>query len=102
MIWQRLADLWGERLEPPPPDEVRQPPGDPVALGHAAQALLQDPVIRLAMDRVERRLIDTWRLSAIGAYQEREAAYNLHSALQELRAELQRMVTDGRRRQAAE
>jgi hypothetical protein len=100
MIWQRMAELWGDRLEPEPPDEVREPPSDPVALGHAAQALLHDPVMRLALDRVERRLIDTWRQSAMGALQEREAAYHLHGAVQELRAELGRMVADGRRRAA--
>ena len=100
MIWQRLAELWESRLVPEPPDEVREPPGDPVALGHAAQALLQDPVMRLALERVERRLYDTWRLSADDERDVREMAYSLHRAVQELRAELQRMVTDGRRRQA--
>jgi hypothetical protein len=100
MIWQRLAELWEARLVPEPPDEVREPPSDPVALGHAAQALLQDPVMRLALERVERRLYDTWRLSADDDHAVREMAYSLHRAVQELRAELQRMVTDGRRRQA--
>lgn len=102
MIWQRLAELWGSRLEPPAPDEVREPPGDVVALGHAAQALLQDPVMRLALERVERRIIDDWKHSADGEREVREMAFCLHRAVQELRAELQRMVTDGRRRQAAE
>lgn len=100
MIWQRMAQIWGERLVPEPPEELKEPPSDPVALGHAAQALLHDPVIRLALDRVERRLVDTWRLSADDERDVREMAFFLHRAVQELRAELQRMVTDGRRRAA--
>jgi len=101
MIWQRLAELWNERLDPPPPEEVREPPSDPVALGHAAQALLADPVMRLALDRVERRLVDTWQRSADDERDLREMAFHLHRAVQELRSELQRMVAEGRRRQAA-
>jgi len=100
MIWQRLAELWGARLAPQPPDEMREPPSDPVALGHAAQAVLQDPVMRLALERVERRLTDTWRLSADDERDVREMAFCLHRAVQELRVELMRMATEGRRRQA--
>jgi hypothetical protein len=58
----------------------------------AAKTLLEDPIFRLAIDRLEQRFIAAWRLSAVGALQEREAAYNLYAAVQELRAELQRIA----------
>lgn len=77
------------------------PPQDVVELGNAAQQLLQDPVFRLAMERVEAGLVDRWRLSPIGAAAEREAVYHLHVAVAEIRAELTRMVAAGRQRRAA-
>lgn len=81
--------------------QMADPPKDMVELGNAAQQLLQDPVFRLAMERVEAGLIDRWRLSPIGAAVEREAVYQLHAAVTEIRAELTRMVAAGRQRRAA-
>lgn len=98
MIWQSLMVFWKERLDPTPPPS--DPPNDPVQLGAAARALLHDPVFNLAMERIEKNLVLSWKHTADDERNLRELNFYLHRAVQELRAELQRMVTESRRRQA--
>jgi hypothetical protein len=78
-------------LQPPAP-----PPADRVELGAAAQRLLQDPTFALALDRVQVRLTDAWRNSTVGDAAGREAAYRLHTAVEQLRSELHLMVANGK------
>jgi hypothetical protein len=92
MIWQSLLAFWKERLGPLPPPPI-DPPNDPVQLGAAARALLHDPVFNLAMERIEHRLVLSWKHTADDERNVRELAFYLHRAVQELRAELQRMAT---------
>jgi hypothetical protein len=92
--WRRLwRFLQGPTIEdmtaPIAPPEL---PSDRNEIAGAAKRLLQDPVFALALDRVERRLYETWRQSAIGDSAKREQAYQLHCAIEELKAELHRMV----------
>jgi hypothetical protein len=68
------------------------PPNDPVQLGAAARALLDDPVFRLAIERIEHRLVVSWKHTADDERNLRELNFFLHRAVQELRAELQRMA----------
>lgn len=84
-----MLAFWKERLDQPPPSD---PPSDPVQLGAAARALLNDPVFRLAMERIEHRLVVSWKHTADDERNLRELNFFLHRAVQELRAELQRMA----------
>ena len=97
-VWRFLQGPTAEDLTPivEPPGE---PPSDRNELAGAAKRLLEDPMFVFALDRVQRRLYDTWRQSAIGDSAGREQAYQLHSAIAELRAELRRMVDSARLRE---
>ena len=61
-------------------------------LGEAARRLLDDPTLQLALDRVQQRLVESWRSTAMGETEAREAAYRLLWASEELKAELRRML----------
>jgi hypothetical protein len=93
--WRRLwLFLWGPTLDDLMPIKAApEPPSDRNELAGAAKRLLEDPVFALALDRVEGRLYETWRQSAIGDSARREQAYQLHTAVEELKAELRRMVS---------
>lgn len=96
MKWEAFCRALGRRYAPelipldPPPENAGE-------LANAARELLQNSVFRLAMERVEQNLIERWRHSQLGARDEREAVFLLHAAIEELRAELVRMTTVGRR-----
>ena len=81
-----------------PPGEGRDPftaddaPADKTQLGAAAKRLLDDPVLALALGRIEEKLTQTWRNTTVGAVDEREAAYRLVWAIEHLRSELRAMV----------
>lgn len=74
---------------------LAEPPQDVVELANAAQQLLRDPVFRLAMDRLQAGFLDRWRRTTVGNRDERENAYLLFAAVEEIRAELTRMVAAG-------
>jgi hypothetical protein len=57
---------------------------------------LEDPTFALALGRVQERLTDAWRNSAVGGADAREAAYRLHCAVEQLRSELHLMVANGK------
>lgn len=65
-----------------------------VRLGEAAQGLLDNDALQTAFQRVEQRVIAQWR--SADTVQERERAFALVRALDELQHELQTMVADGR------
>lgn len=71
-------------------------PEDRSILGQHAKRLLDDPVLSLALERIERRLTDTWRNTAVGDDAGREAAYRLHWAVQQLKTELNAILGNGR------
>ena len=72
------------------------PPSDPSQLGEAARRLLDDPTLQLALDRIQQKVGDRWRASLSGEIDQREAAYRLHWAVEELRGELRRMLGNAR------
>lgn len=71
---------------------IGTPPSDKAELASAAKRVLEDPVVQLALDRVQKRLYDSWRHTQVGAEHEREEAYRLHWAVEELKSELRRMM----------
>jgi hypothetical protein len=83
-------------IEQPPPEPLPELPGDKHDLANAAERLLADPVFQLAMSRVQTRLFESWKASAPGDVREREEAYELHWAVEELRSELRRMIASAR------
>jgi len=86
------ADIWGGPPTPPPEPEPELPT-DKAEIRAAATRLLGDPAFVLAMQRVEDRLYESWKLSAPGDYGAREEHYRLYWAVGELRSELRRMTT---------
>lgn len=99
MKWEAFCRALGAKFAPDRPElfPLEQPPENAGELAEAARKLLQDPVFRLVMERVEQGLIQRWRHSALGERDQREAVYLLHTAIEELRAELARMTTITRR-----
>jgi hypothetical protein len=86
-----MAPLWWD--EPSSATALREPPPqDPGLLAEAAKRLLDDPVLQLALDRMEAKLTETWRHTALGQTEAREAAYRLHWACEQFRSELRVMV----------
>lgn len=67
-------------------------PEDKSELGRAARALLDDPVLHLALQRVQEKLVATWLNTAPGDSDAREAAYRLHWAAEQFRQELRLML----------
>jgi hypothetical protein len=97
-IWRFLRGPTVEDLIPiiePPPE----PPNDRNELASAAKRLLEDPVFILALDRVQKRLYDSWRQTEVGAEHAREQAYRLHWAVEELKTELRLMIATARMRE---
>jgi hypothetical protein len=95
-LWRFLRGPTVEDLIPI--KEPPEPPSDRNELASAAKQLLEDPVFNLALARVQRRAYDSWRQSEVGAEKYREQTYHLHWAVEELKAELRRMVETVRTR----
>lgn len=68
------------------------PPTDRRELGTAARQLLDDPVLHLALERVEDKLMQTWRTSNPADEEGRERVYAAYLGMQRFRQELQIMV----------
>jgi hypothetical protein len=91
--WRRLwRFLRGPTVEDLIFDPLPDPPSDRNELASAAKRLLEDPVFALALDRVQKRLYDTWRQTEVGDEPRREQMFHLHWAVEEVKAELRRMV----------
>lgn len=69
-------------------------PVDKALLGAHARRLLTDPVLALAFDKADRELIATWRNTALGEIDQREAAYRQVWALGQVKAKLAAFVGD--------
>jgi hypothetical protein len=80
-----LLDLW-KAIVPPPESKTE--------LGEAAKQLLADPVLHLALRRVEEKLVATWRQTAVGEEEAREAAYALLCGLEQFKGELRLMIAE--------
>jgi hypothetical protein len=96
MVTGRLARLvaWCREVPAPPWASPYPVPEDKGQIGVAAQALLDDPVLHLALDRVQEKLVATWLATAPGERQAREAAYRLHWAAEQFRSELRIMIAN--------
>ena len=64
--------------------------------GERAQMILEDEVFTGAFAVLEADLMGAFRRSAVGQADEREAAYRMLRALDSVRAELTRVMVDGR------
>jgi len=95
-VWRFLRGPTVEDLIPI--KEAPEPPSDRNELASAAKRLLEDPVFNLALDRVQKRLYDSWRQTEVGAEHAREQAYRLHWAVEELKTELRLMIATARMR----
>jgi hypothetical protein len=99
--WRRLwLFLWGPTLDGLMPiREAPEPPSDRNELAGAAKRLLEDPVFALALERIQKRLYDTWRQTEVGDEHRREQMFHLHWAAEEIKAELRRMIDNARMRE---
>lgn len=97
MLWSRFFrnGYWDrhDRGEVPWRPQA-QAPENPGELGREAKDLLDNPTLHEALDRVERKLQQSWRNSPAGDKEAREEAYRLHWAVEALRAELRIMVAN--------
>lgn len=94
--WGRFGRFFSGSFAAEPWPATDPPPEDKAQLGVAAQRLLEDPVLKLAFDRLERKLTDSWRRSQVGDHKAREAAYRMLWATEGLKAELRAMIGTGR------
>lgn len=92
MLWGRFARFLAEASTPwRSTQPVPQSQGE---LGEEARQLLDNPVLIEALDRIERKLTDTWRNSRAGDDEEREASYRLYWAVEALKGELRVMIAN--------
>lgn len=70
------------------------PPQDKRELGTYAKQLLDDPVLHLALERVEDTLIHTWKSSDPADQKGRERVYAAYQGMQRFKGELQRMIAN--------
>ena len=82
------AEVASWHYEPHPEEILGAPPSDKVHLGHHAKRLLDDPVMRLAFERVSADLTTTWRSTASDDREKREDAYRMLRALDGLEGKL--------------
>ena len=80
-----LLDIW--KAAKPPPENKGE-------IGEGARLLLDDPVLHLALERVETRLVTSWKNTAAGEPAAREAAYSLFWGLQQFKGELRLMIAE--------
>ena len=67
-----------------------------MALGEAAQRLIEEPVTALVLDRIEQKLMHAIRTSDYADTEAREHAYRLYRAALAFRQELVLMAGAGR------
>lgn len=95
--WVDWGRLWRFHDEQHRAWQASQPvPENQQELGEEARKLLDNPVLLEALDRVEKRLIETWRLSDPADEEGRERVYRQHWAVKQLRAELSRMIANAK------
>jgi hypothetical protein len=77
------------RDRPSAPEDKRQ-------LAAHAKRLIDDPVLALCFERIEADLAGSILNSEVGQAEQREAAYRLNWAARQVKAQLQRMLNDGK------
>ena len=92
--WPAHLSIYNRDKPVPPADSAAPAPTDRMVLGAQAKRLLDDPVLQLALGAIDRKLVETWKSSAVGDDDGRHAAYCLHWAVDQLRRELQLMVSN--------
>ena len=90
MIWGRFVRFLA--LDEASWRSTSAPPTDRRELGTAARQLLDDPVLHLALERVEAKLMQTWKTSDPSDEEGRERVYAAYLGMQRFRQELQIMV----------
>jgi len=68
------------------------PPENKGEIGEEARKLLENPVLQLALDSIEQRLVNTWKATETGDDRRRDATFAVLWGLQEFKAELGRMI----------
>lgn len=103
-FWQRWFSIPAVEEAP-----LADPPSDQAQLGAHAKRLLDDPVLKLAFDRLAEDVTRTWRNSEVAAVDVREAAYRMHWAIEGVKGKLRAMLSnlqvleaEQRRREAEE
>jgi hypothetical protein len=76
--------------------DVRHAVAEAEAQGHAAQALLENPVLVASFERLERSYFDAFSSSHPADKEAREAAYFRLQALRDLRADIEGVASNGR------
>ena len=84
-LFRQQAEPWPQAV--PPPENKGE-------IGEEARKLLDNPVLQLAMARIEQRLVNTWKNTETGDDERREATYACLWGLKEFRAELGRMIAE--------
>jgi len=87
--WRQLFRQQGE-----PWPQAAPPPENKGELGEEARKLLDNPVLQLALSRVEEKLVASWKNTAAGDDTAREAAYSLLWGLKQFKAELGLMIAE--------
>lgn len=80
------------RYEPAPEDAPGAPPTDKMQLGKHAKRLLDDSVMKLAIEHVTADLMKTWRETACEDTDTREDAYRMLRALDGVEFKLRRFA----------
>lgn len=88
----RWAKLFQELSEPW--TSPHEPPTDKKELGTYAKQLLEDPVLHLALERVEENLVRTWKASDPSDEEGRERIYAAYQGMQRFKGELHRMIAN--------
>lgn len=92
-VWGRLARHFRADFVSEPWPEIKEPaPTDRQQLAEHARRLLEDPVLRLALERIQTDLTARWRQTQTGDTRGREAAYRMWWAVEEFRGELRKMI----------
>jgi hypothetical protein len=76
----------------PPWRSSSAPPNDKQELGTYAKQLLDDPVLHLALERVEDKLLHTWKNTEVADEEGRERIYMVYQGMQRFRQELRVMI----------
>jgi hypothetical protein len=87
--WRQLFRQQAEMWSTPAP-----PPENKGEIGEEARKLLDNPVLQLALARVEEKLVSTWKNTAAGEDDAREAAYSLLWGLKQFKGELGLMIAE--------
>lgn len=86
--------MWWRTDEPTLPLDIPPAPSDKNLLAIHAERLINDPVLMMVFEAIERDLTATWRNSPLGQKDQREEAYRLVWALAQVKSKLQELLAD--------